>query len=136
MSDFDEWNEGVFEVLSVDWGNQGPNSEKAVIVVLRGEDGVEFSVANNWERGQQQRYDDAKTLIGKSIRYSTWRKEIYARNWFKELELIGAKHDSTGVKELVKELSEKNYGKMSPKMKELLSLSNDSEDDSDDILPF
>ena len=132
MSDTDEWNDGVFEVLSVDWGNQGPNSEKAVIVVLRGEDGVEFSVANNWEREQQQRYDFAKKLVGKSIRYSTWRKEIYAKTWFKELELIADTDSSTKVKEL----SEKNYGKMNPKMKKLLSRSDESEDDSDDFMFF
>ena len=127
-----EINPGIFKVIGVDWGNRGPNSEKAVIVTLVGKDEIEFSVANNWSRDQQQRYDLAKKLIGRYIRYSTWRKEIYAKTWFKELELITDADSSTKVKEL----SEKNYGKMNPKMKKLLSRSDESEDDSDDFMLF
>ena len=83
-----EVNPGIFKVIKVEWGNKGPNFEKAVIVTLKAEDGEVLSVANNWARGQQQRYDFAKTLIGKDIRYSTWQKNLYSKEWFKELELV------------------------------------------------
>ena len=82
-----EINPGVFKLLSVEWGNRGPNSEKAIILSLQAENGEILSVANNWVRGQQDRYDFAKKLIGENIRYSTWQKNIYAKEWFKELEM-------------------------------------------------
>jgi len=82
-----EINPGVFKLLSVEWGNRGPNSEKAIILSLQAEDGEILSVANNWVRDQQERYNFAKKLIGEDIRYSTWQKNTYAKDWFKELEM-------------------------------------------------
>jgi len=82
-----EANPGIFTLINVKWGNRGPNLEKAVIVTLKAEDGEILSVANNWPRGQQQRYDLAKNLIGKDIRYSTWQKNLYSKEWFDKIEL-------------------------------------------------
>jgi hypothetical protein len=81
-----EINPGTFELLSVEWGNRGPNSEKAIILSIKSENGEILSVANNWARGQQDRFNHAKKLIGKKIIYSTWNKNIYSREWFKEIE--------------------------------------------------
>jgi len=74
------WNPGVYTVISVDWGNKGRSNQKAVFIRLRDKNGVEFEVANNWARGLDDRFRQAKMLIGETIKYSTLGS--YGRDWF------------------------------------------------------
>jgi hypothetical protein len=83
----DEWNSGKYKLVDVYWGNQGVKSQDAVILLLCGEDGIDFEVANNWEEGLQERFELAKLLVGHNIRYTTWRKDLYSKNWFKNIKV-------------------------------------------------
>ena len=74
------WNPGVYTVISVSRGNKGRNNQKAIFVRLRDKSGFEFEVANNWARGLEDRYRQAKILIGETIKYSTLGS--FGRDWF------------------------------------------------------
>ena len=89
----DEWNPGKYKLADVYWGHQGVKSQDAVMLLLCGEDGIGFIVANNWERGLQERFELAKLLVPHNIRYSTWRKDLYSKKWFKN---IAIPHDEKG----------------------------------------
>ena len=95
-----ETNDGVFELLDVVIGARGPNDETAVILTLKNEEGEIINVANNWARGLHQRYELALKLIGKKIRYSTWNKDIYSNEWFKEIELFDREKDAEKRKKI------------------------------------
>ena len=83
----DEWNPGKFKLVYAYWGHQGVKSQNAVILLLCGEDGIGFTVANNWEKGLQERFELAQLLTGRNIRYSTWRKDLYSKKWFKNIRI-------------------------------------------------
>jgi len=82
-----EWNSGVYKVISVDWGVSGRSSQKAIKIDLQDENGYFSTVFNNWARGLHERYEMVKMLENQFVRYSTWGN--YDKNkWFKNIEPI------------------------------------------------
>ena len=83
-----DWNPGIFTICpdSVRWGKKGKFNQDAVFITLEDENGNRFDVANNWERGLESRYEQAKLLEGHQIKYSTWGS--YSKDWFKNIKSV------------------------------------------------
>jgi len=83
-----DWNPGIFTICpdSVRWGKKGKFNQDAVFMTLEDDKGNRFDVANNWERGLESRYKQAKLLEGHKIKYSTWGS--YSKDWFKNIKSI------------------------------------------------